>query len=185
MSIAIFLEVLKPAPVHFCTDFPSTATATVSTYGRVVLRLGTFLQAVCLELKPTLDFRLKDDGVRKSKLHVCGTHNNPNTAEVEASHLVVLRIDRTMKPHTVAEELLLPVAKDIVGIMIGEDFENKLNSICISNDIPWLTKYDENRIYILPTLSGLSEENDVESDQRNIMMITVKECFHMLGDEIS
>ncbi|KII70495.1 hypothetical protein RF11_11831 [Thelohanellus kitauei] len=40
------LEVLKPAPVHFCTDFPSTATATVSTYGRVVLRLGTFLQAV-------------------------------------------------------------------------------------------------------------------------------------------
>ncbi|KII73568.1 hypothetical protein RF11_12542 [Thelohanellus kitauei] len=29
----VTLEVLKPAPVHFCTDFPSTATATVSTYG--------------------------------------------------------------------------------------------------------------------------------------------------------
>ncbi|KII75059.1 hypothetical protein RF11_03131 [Thelohanellus kitauei] len=41
-----FLEVFKPAPVHFCTDFTSTASATVSTYGRVVLRLGTFLQAV-------------------------------------------------------------------------------------------------------------------------------------------
>ncbi|KII74691.1 hypothetical protein RF11_11389 [Thelohanellus kitauei] len=40
------LEVFKPAPVHFCTDFTSTASATVSTYGRVVLRLGTFLQAV-------------------------------------------------------------------------------------------------------------------------------------------
>ncbi|KII62603.1 hypothetical protein RF11_14015 [Thelohanellus kitauei] len=39
------LEVFKPAPVHFFTDFPSTASATVSTYGRVVLRLGTFLQA--------------------------------------------------------------------------------------------------------------------------------------------
>ncbi|KII66118.1 hypothetical protein RF11_11934 [Thelohanellus kitauei] len=40
------LEVFKPAPVHFCTDFTSTASATVSTYGRDVLRLGTLLQAV-------------------------------------------------------------------------------------------------------------------------------------------
>ncbi|KII66437.1 hypothetical protein RF11_02082 [Thelohanellus kitauei] len=48
MSLALpyYLEVFKPAPVHFCTDFTSTASATVSTYGRVVLRLGTFLQAV-------------------------------------------------------------------------------------------------------------------------------------------
>ncbi|KII68184.1 hypothetical protein RF11_08135 [Thelohanellus kitauei] len=40
------LELFKPAPVHFCTDFTSTANATVSKYGRDVLRLGTFLQAV-------------------------------------------------------------------------------------------------------------------------------------------
>ncbi|KII74969.1 hypothetical protein RF11_16427 [Thelohanellus kitauei] len=40
------LEVFKPAPVHFCTDFTSTANATVSTYCRDVLRLGTLLQAV-------------------------------------------------------------------------------------------------------------------------------------------
>ncbi|KII70259.1 hypothetical protein RF11_02475 [Thelohanellus kitauei] len=40
------LKVFKPAPMHFCTDFTSTANTTVSTYGRVVLRLGTFLQAV-------------------------------------------------------------------------------------------------------------------------------------------
>ncbi|KII74240.1 hypothetical protein RF11_07173 [Thelohanellus kitauei] len=40
------LEVLKPSPVHFCTDFTSTASSTLSTYGRDVLRLGTFLQAV-------------------------------------------------------------------------------------------------------------------------------------------
>ncbi|KII71280.1 hypothetical protein RF11_08776 [Thelohanellus kitauei] len=40
------LEVLKPAPVHFCTDFMSTANATVSTYGRDELRGGTLLQAV-------------------------------------------------------------------------------------------------------------------------------------------
>ncbi|KII73080.1 hypothetical protein RF11_12474 [Thelohanellus kitauei] len=45
-QLLIEKEVFKPAPVHFCTDFTSTASATVSTYGRVVLRLGTFLQAV-------------------------------------------------------------------------------------------------------------------------------------------
>ncbi|KII67294.1 hypothetical protein RF11_07717 [Thelohanellus kitauei] len=40
------LEVFKPAPVHFCTDFTSTASETVSTYGRVVLQRGSLLQAV-------------------------------------------------------------------------------------------------------------------------------------------
>ncbi|KII66629.1 hypothetical protein RF11_01895 [Thelohanellus kitauei] len=39
-------QVFKPAPVHFGTDFTSTASATVSTYGRDVLQLGTLLQAV-------------------------------------------------------------------------------------------------------------------------------------------
>ncbi|KII73597.1 hypothetical protein RF11_05081 [Thelohanellus kitauei] len=37
--------VYKPAPVHFCTDFTSTANATVSTYGRDVPRGGTLLHA--------------------------------------------------------------------------------------------------------------------------------------------
>ncbi|KII68170.1 hypothetical protein RF11_12970 [Thelohanellus kitauei] len=45
-SQMMWLEVFKPAPVHFCTDFRSTASATVSMYGRDVLRLGAFLQAV-------------------------------------------------------------------------------------------------------------------------------------------
>ncbi|KII63114.1 hypothetical protein RF11_01864 [Thelohanellus kitauei] len=36
----------KPASVHFCTDFTSTANATVSTYGRDVLPGGTLLLAV-------------------------------------------------------------------------------------------------------------------------------------------
>ncbi|KII64720.1 hypothetical protein RF11_05510 [Thelohanellus kitauei] len=38
------LEVYKPAPVHYCTDF--TSTATVSTYGRDIRRIGSLLQAV-------------------------------------------------------------------------------------------------------------------------------------------
>ncbi|KII72674.1 hypothetical protein RF11_15183 [Thelohanellus kitauei] len=38
---------------------------------------------------------------------------------------------------------------------------------------------------MFPTLSGFFEENEVEANQRNIMIITIKEHFHMLTDEIS
>ncbi|KII71804.1 hypothetical protein RF11_01347 [Thelohanellus kitauei] len=40
------LEVVKPAPGHFCRDFMSTANATVSTPCRDVLQGGTLLQSV-------------------------------------------------------------------------------------------------------------------------------------------
>ncbi|KII67586.1 hypothetical protein RF11_14320 [Thelohanellus kitauei] len=46
MSYIFGLEVFKPAPVHYCTDFTSTAIATVSTYGRDIRRIGTLFQAV-------------------------------------------------------------------------------------------------------------------------------------------
>ncbi|KII60967.1 hypothetical protein RF11_13940 [Thelohanellus kitauei] len=49
----------------------------------------------------------------------------------------------------------------------------------------WQTKLDENKMYMLSTLSGFYEENEVEPDQNNIMIITAKEHFHILGDEIS
>ncbi|KII73322.1 hypothetical protein RF11_04704 [Thelohanellus kitauei] len=39
-------EVFKPEPLNYCTDFTSTAIATVSTYGRDICQLGTLVQAV-------------------------------------------------------------------------------------------------------------------------------------------
>ncbi|KII66102.1 hypothetical protein RF11_00885 [Thelohanellus kitauei] len=49
MEISFFCtqpDVFKPAPVHYCTDFTSTAIATVSTYGGNIRWIGTLLQAV-------------------------------------------------------------------------------------------------------------------------------------------
>ncbi|KII71160.1 hypothetical protein RF11_09180 [Thelohanellus kitauei] len=40
------LDGYKPAPVHYCTCFTSTTTATVSTYGRDIRWIGTHLQAL-------------------------------------------------------------------------------------------------------------------------------------------
>ncbi|KAK1346652.1 hypothetical protein QTO34_000512, partial [Cnephaeus nilssonii] len=46
-------------------------------------------------------------------------------------------------------------------------------------------KMDENKIYMLPTLSYFFEEHDIEPDKRITMIISVKEHLHMLADEIS
>nr|KAF6369003.1 hypothetical protein mMyoMyo1_010410 [Myotis myotis] len=45
-------------------------------------------------------------------------------------------------------------------------------------------KLEENKIYMLPTLSAFFEEHDIEPDKR-ITTISVKEHLHMLADEIS
>jgi hypothetical protein len=47
--------------------------------------------------------------------------NKKNAAVVEASYLVAQRIAKIKKPHTIAEELILPCAKDIVSVMMGSD----------------------------------------------------------------
>ncbi|XP_015421155.1 PREDICTED: zinc finger BED domain-containing protein 5-like [Myotis davidii] len=229
--------------------------------------------------KDTNYFRSKADGLKKGRLDTGGKYHEQNVAAVEASYLVTLKIDRGMKPHTIAEDLLLPVAKDIVRGMIGDEFVTKLSAISLSNDtvrriddmyadildqvtqeiksaplpifniqidkstdvancsqllvyvryindgdfkdefpfckplettatacdvfdtvgsflkemVPNETsalakkkkKMDENKNYMLSTLSAFFEEHDIEPDKRITMMISVKEHLHMLADEIS
>ncbi|XP_034277935.1 zinc finger BED domain-containing protein 5-like isoform X1 [Pantherophis guttatus] len=79
-------------------------------------------------------FRSKADGLKKARLHTGGKCDKQNVAAVEASYLVAHRIARAMKPHTIAEDLLLPTAKDIVRVMIGDEFVKKLSPISLSND---------------------------------------------------
>ncbi|XP_019509197.1 PREDICTED: zinc finger BED domain-containing protein 5-like [Hipposideros armiger] len=49
----------------------------------------------------------------------------------------------------------------------------------------WQKTLDENKIYMLLTLSAFFEEHDIEPDKRIIMIISVKEHLHMLAEEIS
>lgn len=70
--------------------------------------------------KNTSYFRSNADGLKKSRLDT--KYHKQNITAIEASYLVALRIARAMKPHTIAEDLLLPTAKDIVGVMIRNKF---------------------------------------------------------------
>ncbi|KII63603.1 hypothetical protein RF11_06044 [Thelohanellus kitauei] len=49
--------------------------------------------------------------------------------------LVSIRIATALKPHRIADELILPTAKHIVGIIIREEDVKKLNGMHISVDI--------------------------------------------------
>lgn len=84
--------------------------------------------------KDTSYFRSKADGLKKARLDTGSRPYKQNVAAVEASYLVALRIARDMKPHTFAEHLLFPVAKDSVQVMIGDEFVTKLSAVSLSND---------------------------------------------------
>ena len=57
-----------------------------------------------------------------------------NRAFVEASFHVSLCITKAKSPHTIAEELILPRAKDINRILMGKKAESKLNISSLSVD---------------------------------------------------
>ena len=79
-------------------------------------------------------FKNKAGGVKKSRLDFGGKYQQQNMAAIEASYLVALRIAKAKKPHTIAVELLLPATKDIVRVMLGAEYVNKLNTISLSNN---------------------------------------------------
>ncbi|XP_060616127.2 protein FAM200C-like isoform X1 [Anolis sagrei] len=79
-------------------------------------------------------FRSKADGLKKARVDTGGERRKQNVSALEASYLVALRIARSMKPDTIGEDLLWPVAKDIVQVMIGEEFVTKLSAVSLSND---------------------------------------------------
>jgi predicted CoA-binding protein len=57
-----------------------------------------------------------------------------NENAVKASYEVSMLIAKAEKPHTTAEELILPAAKATVSAMVGEKAAKDLNLVALSND---------------------------------------------------
>lgn len=67
----------------------------------------------------------------KSTIQSCGT---PIIKAQEASYRASLRIAKAGKPHTIGEQLCLPLAKEMTRIMCGEKAAKELNLVPLSND---------------------------------------------------
>ena len=79
-------------------------------------------------------FKHKEVGVKRIRLDHGGQFSQQTQAGVRASYMVALRIAQEKKPHTIAENLILPCCKDIVHCVLGDCAEKKLASLPLSND---------------------------------------------------
>ncbi|KAL4136257.1 hypothetical protein QTP88_007808 [Uroleucon formosanum] len=80
-------------------------------------------------------FKNKEQELRKNMKFIKKTATDrTNESAVKASFIVSLLIGKSGKPHTIAEDLILPAAKAMVSAMIGEEAANSLNKIALSND---------------------------------------------------
>jgi len=80
-------------------------------------------------------FKNKEQELRKNMKFIKKTATDcTNESAVKASFIVSLLIGKSGKPHTIAEDLILPAAKAMVSTMIGEEAANSLNKIALSND---------------------------------------------------
>ncbi|KAJ8333633.1 hypothetical protein SKAU_G00416410 [Synaphobranchus kaupii] len=86
-----------------------------------------------LKDKPEDFFTRKRDALykRKSTIQSCCT---PTAKAQEASYRASLRIAKAGKPHTIGEQLCLPLAKEMTKIMCGEKAAKQLHLVPLSND---------------------------------------------------
>lgn len=87
-----------------------------------------------LKDKPVDFFLRKRDELKQSKSTIL-YYGTPAVAKAqEASYRASLRIARAGKPHTIGEQLCLPLAKEMTSIMCGEKAARELNLVPLSND---------------------------------------------------
>ena len=87
-----------------------------------------------LSRKPLEFFARKLSEMNKQSVVFSNFLQTPAKAQL-ASFKVAYRIAKCKKPHTIAEELLLPAALDLVSTMIGESAVQTLTAVPLSNNI--------------------------------------------------
>ena len=82
-----------------------------------------------------VDFFLEKKRIncREQQIRFTQVASVPSNAQ-PASYRVAYRVAQCKKPHTIAEELILPAAIDMVSTMINEAAANKLKAIPLSNN---------------------------------------------------
>ncbi|XP_043916349.1 protein FAM200A-like [Protopterus annectens] len=123
-------------------------------------------------------FQRKRDELQKQKSRFikCATIN---TSAVTASYKVALRIAKAKKPHTIAEELILPSAFDMVQAILGEKMAKQLRTIPLSNDTisrriaDMSADVNEQLVKMLKTSKIFAIQLDESTDVANCAMLMV------------
>ena len=79
-------------------------------------------------------FERQQEWLKRQRLDSSGSFHQQNAAAVKASYLVSLEIAWKKKPHTIGEELILPRAKTMVRLKLGEKSVEKLCPISLSHN---------------------------------------------------
>ena len=85
----------------------------------------------CLN-KPVEFFERKLNSIQGQR-NIMTKFATENKLAVYSSYVVSYQIAKQKKGHTIGEDLLMPVMKEVVKIMIGEKESKKLNAISLSN----------------------------------------------------
>lgn len=80
-------------------------------------------------------FKQEAEKIVKSCLDSGGSFQGRSKAALRAPYIVSLQIEIVNKLHSIGEELILPCAKDIVHHTLGEEAEQSLNHISLSNNL--------------------------------------------------
>ncbi len=82
--------------------------------------------------KPLDFFKLQLSGLEQQKCNL-SKHTSVSNTCLEASYYVSKWVAEVGKPHTIAEALILPAAKDICQVMFGDNFAQQISDIPLSN----------------------------------------------------
>ena len=74
-------------------------------------------------------FQYLERNLKRSRLDSSGQYQHINEAAATASYEVSYLIAKSLKPHTLAENLILPCAKILTRRMLGENAAKKLDIV--------------------------------------------------------
>ena len=83
-------------------------------------------------------FKRLEEKAKKQRLNKTEKQYQQSVERVTAFYEIALLVAKNKKPHTIAEELLMPAAKVLVKHVIGDKAVSKLNRVLVSNNtIQW------------------------------------------------
>ena len=86
-------------------------------------------------------FKRLGENAKKQRLDKTKKQYQQTVGIVTASYEIALVVANNKKPHTIAEELIMPATKVLVKHVIGNEAVSKLNSVSVSNNtIQWRIK---------------------------------------------